>query len=225
MVPKPTAVKASSLVMDFDLYPREQVQSFHVKEITLALQAGVVLPPVVADRKSRRIIDGFHRVRANLRLYGPDAEIMAIMKTYESDAEMYIEAMTLNASHGAKLSPYDRARCIAKSEELGIELTVVATALNTTLDRVTSIRVEKFAIYHDEPRALKRTAAHLAGTRLTDVQDNYVAKSGGMHQLFYVNQVTAMLEADTVDWENDKLVRGLRKMHDWLDKVLEPVST
>jgi len=211
--------------MDYDFYPREQIQAFHVNEIIQALEAGVTLPPVVVDRKSRRLIDGFHRVRAHLRHFGSNAEILATMKTYGSEAEMYLEAIALNASHGAKLSPYDRARCVARSEELGISLEVVATALNTTLEKVTTIKAEKFATFNKEPRALKRTAVHLAGTELTSKQDEYVRKSGGMHQLFYVNQVAAMLEADTVDWENEGLTSGLKRLHGLLEKALEPMKT
>ena len=68
-------MKASELLLDYDLYPRERIEPFNVNQMIEALTAGRELPPIIVDRKSLRVIDGFHRVKAYQRLHGPDAEI------------------------------------------------------------------------------------------------------------------------------------------------------
>jgi len=35
-----------------------------------------------------------------------------------------------------------------------------------------------------------------------------------MQQTFYINQVIAMLESDAVDWDDEKTVRSLKRLHD-----------
>ena len=101
-------MKAAQLVLDFGLYPRNNVDEHNVKNLVDALAAGTELPPVIIDRKSKRVVDGFHRVRAHLRLFGDNAEIDVITKNYKNDAELFLDAMRYNASHGAKLDTCDR---------------------------------------------------------------------------------------------------------------------
>jgi hypothetical protein len=217
-------LKISSLVLDYDLYPRVQIQSYHVNEMARALEAGVELPPIIVDRKSKRVVDGFHRVKAYQKVYGLDAKIPAILKDYESEVAMYLDAISLNAAHGRPLSTYDKARCIARADELKLEPAVIAKALNTTLDRVIELKTERFALYEQKPIALKMSTAHLAGEELTKEQVNYNVKAGGMNQTFYINQVIAMLESDAVDWDNQRVVNALKRLHGLLDEALKPVG-
>lgn len=213
-------MKVSELLLDYELYPRDRIEPFNVVQMAEALRAGRTLPPVIVDRKSLRVVDGFHRVRAYQRLYGLDAEIPVELRDYKDDAEIFRDAVRLNANHGRQLSSYDRARCIAKAEALKLEPEAISSMLNMTLERIEEMKVQRFATYKMEPRVLKRTTAHLAGKELTDDEAQYNIKAGGMHQTFYINQVIAMLEADTVNWESQKVVNALKKLYDLLDKAM-----
>lgn len=221
---KQVKVKVSKLVLDYTLYPREQIQAYHVSQIAEALEAGTVLPPIVVDRKSKRVTDGFHRARAYRKVFGKDAEAPVVFKDYESEAEMFVDAIVLNAAHGRNLTPYDRARCIAMAEELSMAPDEVARALNMTVESLGELKAERLAYFHAKPIVLKRTSAHLAGEELTEEQMEYNRRAGGMNQDFYINQLIGMLEADTADLENEKVVRGLKRLRELLDKALEPVK-
>lgn len=212
-------IKVSELLLDYELYPRDRIEPFNVTQMVEALKAGRELPPIVVDRKSHRVVDGFHRLRAYQKLYGLNAEIPVELKDYEDDSKMFYSAVSLNANHGRQLSSYDRARCIAKAETFKLEPEAISAALNMTLQRIVEMKVERFATYKMEPRVLKRTTAHLAGKELTDEEAEYNVKAGGMPQSFYINQVIAMLEADTVNWENQKVGNALKKLYDLLDKA------
>lgn len=213
-------VKASRLILDFSLYPRERLDSYHVKAIADSLRAGVLVPPILVDRKSKRVVDGFHRVRAYQKVYGPHRLISAILKVYPDEASMFLDAVTANATHGRSLSIWDKARCIAQAEALKLEPAQVASALGLTVERLVEMKAQRLATYGMEPVALKRTAAHFAGEELTEAQSSYNLKAGGLPQGFYVHQVIAMLELDAVDWKNEGLVKALRRLHDLLGKAL-----
>lgn len=217
-------VKASRLVLDYKLYPREEIRSYHVRQIVEALEAGAILPPIIVDRKSKRVVDGFHRVRAYQQIYGPDAQIPAILKTYESEAEMFAEAVALNTVHGWGLTPYDRARAIARAEELKMEPEVIAKALNMTREHLAELKATRMAFYQTKPAMLKRTTAHLAGEELTEKQLEYNLRAGGMSQTFYINQVIGMLEAEAVDWERETVVKALKHLYKLLEKELKPIG-
>jgi hypothetical protein len=219
-----TKIKASKVVLDYDIYPRQDVQSYSVHLMVEALRAGAVLPPIIIAKKSKRVIDGFHRVKAYQKLYGPDTDIPAIFKEYMSDDVMFAEAIDLNSKHGRNLTPYDRARCLARAEELKIAPAVVAKALNMTVEALGRLKAERLGYFQSRPIVLKRTTAHLAGEELTEEQFAYNRQAGGMQPTFYINQIVSMLEADAVDWEDEKVVRGLKRLRELLDKVLEPVK-
>lgn len=221
MARKIEKVKASTLLLDYDLYPREKIDPYHTREMKETLKAGGKLPPILVDRKSNRIVDGFHRVRAYQGLYGADTEIPTIFKEWKDEASMFLEAIELNATHGRALTAYDKARCIARAETLKLEPELVASALKMTVDRVGELKAARFAQYKSEPAVLKRTASHLAGEDLTYKQVKYNVKAGGMNQSFYINQVIAMLEANTVDWESESVKKGLRKLFELLEKALK----
>lgn len=213
-------IKASELLLDYDLYPRERIESYNVRQMAEALRAGVELPPIVVDRKSLRVVDGFHRVRAYQKVYGASTEIPVELKAYKSDAEMFCDAVRLNSKHGRQFSTYDQARCIVKAETYKLEPEVISSLLNMTLERVSEMKMQRFATYKKEPVVLKRTSAHLAGKELSDEEASYNVRAGGMQQTFYINQVVAMLEADTVDWDNQKAVNALKRLYGLLDKAM-----
>ncbi len=213
-------IKVSRLLLDYEFYPRDRIESFNVNQMAESLRVGLELPPITVDRKSKRVVDGFHRVRAYQKVYGVDSKIPAELKDYKDDAEMFCDAIRLNANHGRQLSSYDRARCIAKAEALKLEPEIIASVLNMTLERMGEMKAQRFATYKMEPRVLKRTTAFLAGKELSDDEVQYNIKAGGMHQTFYINQVIAMLEADTVNWENPRVSTALKKLYDLLDKAL-----
>lgn len=162
--------RGAELVLDFDLYPRSNVDSHNVRTIVDALAAGAELPPVIADKKSKRVTDGFHRVRAHLQHFGPDAEIDVIEKVYKDEGAMFLDAMRYNAAHGARLDPNDRTHCVIIAERLSIPLDAVAGALNMPVEKLGHLRVDRIARSEGLSIPLKQTVKHMAGKRLTHRQ-------------------------------------------------------
>ena len=210
-------ISASSLIQDFKLYPRAQVDDYHVREIAEAITAGVILPPVIADLISRRIIDGFHRIRAHQRVHGANVKIPVDLRPYPDEPAMLRAAMVLNASHGRNLTLYDKARCLLLGQELGIERSVISQDLNITMERAEKLLLERVAA---SGQVLKRTMHHLAGETLTQEQASNLGRAGGMDQLFYINQVVALLETDSIDWNRESVTLKLRRLSELLTEKL-----
>jgi hypothetical protein len=208
-------VKLSELVFDFALYPRHQVDMQHVSEIAEAIRAGVEMPPLIADKKSKRVPDGFHRGRAYGQVGGPDVQVPVIFKSYKNTREMLLDAIRYNAQHGKKLSPFDRAHAMILAEKVGISDAVLAQALSMTKARVVSLREKKTALAPNGKSgtriALKQTIAHMAGEKLTKGQREANETLGGMNQLFYVNQLIKLAKNNLFDMTNDELLPKLKE--------------
>jgi hypothetical protein len=215
----------SSLVFDFSFYPRSNVDTQHVGYIAQAVEGGATLPPVVIDKKSKRIVDGFHRTRAYRNLYGDDHEIECVEKAYKSDKAMFLDAMRYNAAHGRRLTTHDRAHCINLAQEFKMELDGVATALQMTLDKTKQMKVGRFGEMRvgKTKRAvpLKRTIANVvSGKTLTPRQVEANDRLSGMTQVFYVNQVIELIEADLLDVKNENLIERLAYLRDLIGRAV-----
>jgi hypothetical protein len=214
-------IRLAKLDMDYDLYPREHLDNYHVEEIVEAIKAGVHLPPITVDQSTYKVVDGWHRIEAARKLWGDKATIQAELKEYPSKAAMFEEAIRLNASHGRALSKMDEAHCLAKAENFKLEPAVVASLLNITMQRAAELTSKRLAESDDGAVVLKGSTAHLAGRKLTDEQVNYNRRAGGLHQSFYINQVIAMVESDSVDWDDDRITKGLQKLLELLEESLK----
>ena len=212
-------IKASRVVLDYDIYPRQEVASFNVQSLVEALKAGAVLPPIIVDKASKRVVDGFHRVKAYQKAYGADAMVPCIYKEYPDEAAMFLESMACNSTHGRGLTPFDRARCVGRAEELKLDISVVAKSLNMTVESIGTMRAERIGSFESDPVVLKRTTAHLAGKDLTKAQVEYNRHAGGMPATFFINQLIQMIESDSVDWSNEKVVDGFRRLYNLLGKA------
>lgn len=226
---KPAMIRAAELVEDFDLYPRPDVDSQHVSQMVEALEAGVELPAAIADRKSKRIVDGFHRKRAWIRWGGPDVEVPVIWKDYKNDGELFLDAMACNSGHGRRLSTFDKVRCAVIAGNLKLEPARVAAALKLTTERVSGLIISRTATGTLSGRysrtaagekgdvPLKRTIAHMAGGKINKQQQEANDKLSGMAPLFYINQVIILIEANLLPEGDENLETGLKKLHDLLE--------
>ncbi len=212
-----TRLRLSELVEDLDVYPRASLFSGHVAELEEAFRAGADLPPPIIDKASKRIVDGFHRVRMLRRVLGPDAEISVELRQYASDAELFLDALRLNGHHGRRMSTFDVARCARIAEQLAIAPEQVATALSVRVERLSEIRAVKEAVTVDGACVpIRRGLAHLAGRTLTPRQIDAARRIGGQPPVYHANQLIELLEADAVPTEDAVLLERLAVLRDLL---------
>lgn len=206
-------MKVSELVLDFDLYPRASIDTHHAAEMSHAVAAGSVLPPIVIDKKSKRIVDGFHRQRVYSRLYGEDFEVDVVEKSYKNDGELFLDAIRYNAIHGLRMDTSDKTKCILRAKELRVDSDLLATALCIDPKRIGELTATRTATSSGGLSvALKRTVQHMAGRKLNKAQVEANTKLSGMQQVFYVNQLITLIESGMLDTSNEDLMTRLQKL-------------
>lgn len=211
-------VPLADVVLDYRLYPRHSVDDQQVAYLEEALKADSdSVPPILVDKQSMRIADGFHRYHATVKLRGVDGTIKAILKPYADDAAIFSDAMALNADHGKNLTPFDRARCLTISEELGISREKVHGILHWTTEHGESFTRTRYSgqLNGGNSRVpLKSSIRHMAGLKLTDPQQQANRKlSGFSQQTAFCNQLLLLLENDLVDEGNVKMLDRLTHLH------------
>ena len=217
--------KLSDLVLDYAIYPRKEIDRQHAAILQEAIEGGAVMPPLVLETKSHRVVDGFHRYRAykHIAKDNVDFVVRCIEKTYKSEALLFLDAMRYNAEHGRALNKFDRTHCIIMAHQLKVSDRDIAAVLHVQVEAVKRLVVDRTATRVNGKQTLmpiKSTIRHMAGKKLTVEQSECNDKLGGMQQSFYVNQVILLIENSLLDIENDKLMERLVKLAELLEGVL-----
>lgn len=215
-------VKAVELILDWSLWPRHDAHSTDSTNITRmceALRAGVTLPPIIVG-SDMRVVDGFHRTKAYLREYGDDVKMKADVRVYESDADMFADAIRYNAINGLPLSPKDRAHAILKARKFKLPMSVIAMALGMSEASMKEFLAKRTATNPDgEKIALSYGASDLAGKQLTEKDMKFVDTIGanipGMHASMLINT----LRADSLVL-SENTIEKLKELRDLIDRVL-----
>jgi len=211
-------VKLLDLIEDFELYPRANIDAATIQALRHAIRAGVTLPPMVVCAKTLVIADGFNRERAHKAEFGEQYEIEVLTREYASRRDLFLDAIHLNSTHGAKLDPFDRAHAALNAKAMHIAAGAIAKALSITEDALTVLLRDRGARKRiagvrsgnsEEVIVLKRTVRHMAGKLLTEKQALLNEHLSGQQPVAQVNELLALFDAQLIDYQNAKLVERL----------------
>lgn len=212
--------KIAELILDYDLYPRTSLDAANVSYLRESIRAGSELPPVIIDKKSKRVVDGFHRIKALIAENGEGATIEVEERAYKNEKALFLDAVRLNSGHGAKLHRHDATHCLIAGQRLSISESEMASALSMTVDKAAKLLVDRTATRGGLTVPIKNTVRHLRGSRLTKRQSDAMPKVGGMNQRFYVDQVIRLIDCDMLNTEDTALMERLRVLSALLSKEL-----
>lgn len=217
-------IEVSKLVLDYTVYPRHYIEEYNVNQLAEALRAGIELPPVIAEQDTFRVVDGFHRIPAYIKVYGLDVMIPVEFMTFAKDGEIFKEAAKRNIKHGRKLTSWDLKRCLSLAEDFEIEPEEIEKVLSITTKTAERLRLGSARVGNEvtarRPVPLKNTIRQMAGKTLTKEQEETNKKLGGHAQAFYINQLVMLIRSDLLDSGNERLMKQLADLRALLDEVL-----
>lgn len=247
--PRRVSLPLAGLVEDTSIYPRHAVDGVYVNQLAEALRAGAVLPPPVAEEGTQRLVDGWHRLRASRKVLGAEGVVDVLLKHYDSEQELVLDAIALNATHGRKLDRIDRVRSVLLAEQAGAPVERIALALNISPERVQKLTVRvayapaaglvgqvvEALDTATAPKAgevaapatvrviLKRPLQHLSGTILSADQAEAALGQAGTSHLLQVRQLLAALRFDLINPTDARLRRALVELQEEIGHYLERV--
>lgn len=93
-------VKITNIEIDSKIYPRNTPDNAKIEEYRERMEDGEQFPPIIINRRTMHLIDGYHRYRATRAL--GKSEILADFIDIPEEHE-WIEAIRYNARHGIPL--------------------------------------------------------------------------------------------------------------------------
>ena len=149
-----------NLIKDYDLYPRGSgsLDSSHLAMLYGALITGASFPPLIVEKETKKIVDGFHRHEVYLRFIRnkqPENYMIDVdYRKYPTNKEFYLDAIRYNTKHGKNIEGSQRTNAIIKGYDLKINPKSLAAVLIMTVEDVertieTKVAtVSKFTVMH-----------------------------------------------------------------------------
>jgi hypothetical protein len=216
------SVKAIELIFDWNLWPRHKAEVLdrtNLNQLKEALKAGLRFPAIVVNEKDLRIIDGFHRTKAVLEVYGDEGTIDAEMRHYKDEQEMFLEAGALN-NHGLKLGPIDRAFFIDKARRMKIPPEAIATAIGMDSKKMMEFLKKRSAkTENGHTIILPAGARNLAGKVLSESQEHFARTANGCLPEMYARMLLNALRADALTID-EKTMKLLAELHEEIGEIL-----
>lgn len=180
-------INALELIVDWELWPRYEANDLdatNIGRMKEAIMAGIELPPIIVDKKSYRIIDGFHRQKAYLSVYKENAIVPVEFREYSNDAEMFLEAAKLNTIQGLPLSPKDKVHVILTGRRKKLPFAKIAEALGMRKEKAQELLKKRTATTRNGKLIpLAAGAMGLAGKKLNKAQEHFAETSNGMYPI------------------------------------------
>lgn len=224
-------VAVDSLEFDPAFYPRMKPSDYHIHEIVNAMEGGNELPPIVADRATRKIIDGVHRWNAAIKR--ELAEIAVEWRDYTSETEMFKDAVLLNSVHGLNFGARDKLKVIEIGQQFGLKEIDVAGLLRTSESYIKAI-MPRYATVQADAKAtklerlpLKASTRHLSGQTITPAQADAIrGNAPGTSYLLVVRQLLSAVKNDLLPpaEQNPVLWGELTELRDALNDLSIPVA-
>jgi hypothetical protein len=215
----------AELVEDLSIYPRTNLSSVNIAKLVSSLEAGNQLPPIEADQESKRIVDGFHRRRAYLKVLGSDARIGVDLKHYESDGEMFAAAVEANSGHGLGLQEIEKRRAVFRLEAFGVEDGEIARVLRIPPPKIEQIRIRVATVTSEtgapirlEP--LKRPAFWMQGQAMTEAQATAHRSAPGTSYRLPVRQIRDAVRFRLIDENDGRVIADLKSLATELNDYL-----
>ena len=203
---KTKKIGLASIIVDETIYPRHKISAGNVAILKEALRSGATFPPIILDMKTKKVIDGWHRIEAVRSVYGEEAKIEAEERDYSSKQDMVFDAIHLNAIQGYKLTTWDRVRSIVLLSELNADEERIQKALGITKEKLDKLMERIANGPTGEKIALKGSMKDFGGKKINAAQEEYNAGPGpGLSISVLLAQIIRALEADVIDLHNERI--------------------
>lgn len=131
--------KIEELTLDLNLYPRENVNSDVVSNYARAMEAGAEFPAVKIGlfNGEKIIVDGAHRTYARKRLKVDFIDCCEL--PFSSAAELFAEAVRLNAMHGKSFSDFDLKKSIKNLQRFKFNVKDIQSLLHVPAKEIQKV--------------------------------------------------------------------------------------
>jgi hypothetical protein len=130
--------KIANLLFDWNIYPRKEIDKRKVNDYAKAMKTGSVFPPirVALFEENKVVIDGFHRAHSRIQLKIDYIECKIL--PFQSEAELFAEAVRANSSHGKPFTDIEVKANIRRLQRYKFNVKDIVSIVHVPASGITS---------------------------------------------------------------------------------------
>jgi len=130
--------KIADLLFDWNIYPRKEVDKQVVSNYAKALKSGSTFPPIRVGllNGEKIVVDGFHRAHSRILLNITYIECSTLH--FQSEAELFVEAVRLNSSHGKAFTDVEVRASIRRLRRYNFDLKDIVSIVHVPASAIRS---------------------------------------------------------------------------------------
>lgn len=214
-----------SIKFDKKLYPRENYAWQSAYSYAQSMRAGAKFPPILVAQMGKEyvLVDGKHRLEA-LKM-NKQKHVQAEVKKNWSPEQIYIEAIKQNIKHGVRFNAYEKAKMIARLQDMHYDMDRISRIVQMPLDNMKKLIADRMtSTITGEEVILKSSYKHLAGQEIGDrkagvIDFTQAKQSNTFTQIGLLNELIKNIENNMLDLKNKKIVEKIIKLKKLLRKV------
>ena len=209
----------NQIVVDEEIYPRNDTNWLTVYQYTQAMETGSVFPPLTVGKKDKSyvLLDGRHRLIA---WKNRKATTVPVIVSRIAPKDFFAEAIRLNALHGRPLAPQERIRAIVKLRQIGyadVRISKLLWMPLTTMRKLVAERVERIKLSSGHVASVVRKAVIPPGRLKSDDQQRIFAVRS---QVDLLDQLVGLIEQGMLLVSDEEVYARLVRIRQLLSTVL-----
>jgi hypothetical protein len=218
-------VKVGELIVDPKLTELRPINLVFVSRYRQAYRTGAVLPPLIVEEGTNRVVSGNHRLHALLAEYGPDHETTVVSKRFSGELEVLKEFAKENATHGNPMDGITRKRIVAALLDMGAPVEEVSGLFNVPVRSLKKWGEHFVGVVGENGTQrlvpVKRGLNPAPGTTLTEkLYEEHKQKDRGVTAVELADQLLRWLRNGWVEPTGD-IVASLGELRREIDKFLK----
>lgn len=192
------------------------------------MEAGAIFPPLLLT-SSNKIVCGFHRYEAYIKIYGLEYKIPVILKNYKDEKEIFLDAISDNVKNGLPLTKFEIRQAIYKSKKYQMSQKELAELLNVKPENIQKwgdeiVIVKNNKTSEKKPIKGKSGVYVFKDNEITDTIYQDIEKKGsGWNLSFHINQIIKNIEWQSFELNNNN-INLLKKLNKIITSLLKEVK-
>ena len=218
---KTKIIPLNKIILDKDLYPRNDVDWMTVVRYLKAKQSGAKFPPIAVALFEGKYLamDGFHRVDA----FKKDKEKYIEAEVVEglTKEEIFIESVKRNIGHGRQFSSQERATIILTLENWDLSLKAISEIIRIPVDEIKPFVAKRITRITEtqEEIALKSPLKHLTEISLDDISAQQPLANRTQSQI--LDSLIVLVKNKWINLDSELIKEKLQKLYELLKLYYE----
>lgn len=223
------AVPIQSIVVDKDLYPRQNVYWGQYYKYAEEIKSGAKFPLICLAFLNKKyvLVDGRHRIEA-LKILKKES-IEAEIYTGWNEKKIFEESIRRNIAHGLNLSPFEKRSIALKLKQWKYPLSKISSIIQVPMDKVDSFIAQRLinSLTGETIKEviIKSGIKHLAGQsfdnkELANIQDTQ-SELHSRTQIQVLDELIDILEGGLINVDNEKIIEKLEILYKLIGKIIK----